>query len=176
MRHGEAAQLKFTEKLRHYSRHHDFPSRVCYPLAFERSGYLHPVFDDFIDLFARCSSVQPQPHTALQLKFAVAFAITFTTAELLRSASHRLLPRSLLPFVAPKPLTIPLCWAPSLPLSSSRRTSQKRSATASSPPVPRTLDGTLPPPMPLASGGPYSTENFLSGACRLARVKISHWP
>ena len=41
LRHGEAAQLKFTEKLRHYSKHHDFPSRICYPLAFERSGYLH---------------------------------------------------------------------------------------------------------------------------------------
>ena len=52
LRHGEAAQLKYTEKLRHYSKHHDFPSRVCYPLAFERSGYLHPAFDDFIDIFA----------------------------------------------------------------------------------------------------------------------------
>jgi hypothetical protein len=40
----------------------------------------------------------PSPHT-----------VTFTTAALMRSASHRLLPRSLLPFVAPKPLTVPLC-------------------------------------------------------------------
>jgi ribonuclease HI len=164
LRHGEAAQLKYTEKLRHYSKHHDFPSRVCYPLAFERSGYLHPAFDDFIDLFARCSSIQPQPHTALQLQFAVAFAITFTTAELLRSASHRLLPRSLLPFVAPKPLTIPLCWAPSLPLSSPRRTSQHRLATATPLPVPCALDGAPSPLVPRASGGPYPTESSLSGA------------
>ena len=40
----------------------------------------------------RCAT-QPQPHTAFQLRFAVAFAITFTTATLLRSASLRLLPR-----------------------------------------------------------------------------------
>jgi hypothetical protein len=112
LRHGEAAQVKYTEKLQYYSKHHDYPSRVFYPLAFERSGNLHPTFDDFIDLFSRCSSSTPQPHTALQLKFAVAFAITFTTAALLRSASHRLLPRSLMPFVAPKPLTVPICWAP----------------------------------------------------------------
>ena len=114
-RHGEAAQDKFVFKLRHYHKHHDFPSRVCYPLAFERSGYIHPAFDEFIDLFARCSSSSPQPHSALQLRFAVAFAITFTTASLLKSASHRMLPRSLLPFVPPKPLTVPACWAPSIP-------------------------------------------------------------
>jgi hypothetical protein len=124
LKHGEAAQLKFTEKLQHYFKHHDYPSRVCFPLAFERSGYLHPAFDDFIDLFARCSSSQPRPHTALQLRFAVAFAITFTTAALLKSASHRLLPRSLLPFVAPKPLSVPLCWAPSILAASSRNASR----------------------------------------------------
>jgi hypothetical protein len=38
----------------------------------------------------------------------------------LKSASHRLLPRSLLPFVAPKPLSVPLCWAPSISSASSR--------------------------------------------------------
>ena len=84
----------------------------------------------------------------------IAFAITFTTAELLRSASHRLLPRSLLPFVAPKPLTIPLCWAPSLPLSSPRRTSQHRLATATPSPMPCALDGAPSPLVPRASGGP----------------------
>jgi hypothetical protein len=113
--HVEAAPDKFVSKLRHYHKHHEFPSRVCYPLVFERSGYIHPAFDDFIDLFARCSSSSPQPHTALQLRFADALAITFTTAALLRSASHRLLPRSLLPFIPPKPLTVPACWALSIP-------------------------------------------------------------
>jgi hypothetical protein len=130
LKHGEAAQAKFTEKLRHYSKHHQFPSRVCYPLAFERSGYLHPAFDDFIDLLSRCSSSQPKPQTALQLRFAVAFAITFTTASLLRSASHRLLPRSILPFIPPKPLTVPTCWAPSL-IPFSPRTRTRRQAPLS---------------------------------------------
>jgi hypothetical protein len=80
-------------------------------LAFERSGYLHPAFVDFIDLFSRCSSSRPNPQTVLLLKFAVSFAITFSTASLLKSAAHRLLPRSILPFVPPKPLSVPLCWA-----------------------------------------------------------------
>ena len=116
LKHTEAAQVAFTDKLQHYSKHHTFPSRVCYPLAFERSGYLHPVFEDFIDLYARCStSTQPQPQTALQLRFAVAFAITFTTATLLRAASLRLLPSPLLPLIPPKPIPVPTCWAPMLP-------------------------------------------------------------
>jgi hypothetical protein len=54
------------------------------------------------------------------LRFAVSFAITFTTAALLRSASYRLLPRSRNAFVPPKPLTVPACWAPSLPSRLSR--------------------------------------------------------
>lgn len=112
----EEEKVKFVDKLRLYSKHHQYPSQVCYPLAFERSGYLHPTFDDFMDLIAKCASSQPQPyyHIALQLRFAVAFAITFTTATLLRAASLRLLPRSLLPFVPPKPITVPTCWAPFL--------------------------------------------------------------
>jgi hypothetical protein len=56
LKHTEAAQAAFNAKLQHYSTHHAFPSRVCYPLAFERSGYLHPAFVDFIDLYARCST------------------------------------------------------------------------------------------------------------------------
>jgi hypothetical protein len=43
----------------------------------------------------------------------------------LKSASHRLLPRSLLPFVAPKPLSVPLCWAPSISSVSSRNASRR---------------------------------------------------
>jgi hypothetical protein len=131
LKHTEAAQVAFTDKLQHYSRHHDFPSRVCYPLAFERSGYLHPAFDDFIDLYSRCStSTQPQPQTALQLRFAVAFAITFTTASLLRAASLRLLPHTFLPFSPPKPIPVPTCWAPSLFAPATSYTSLTR-ATAS---------------------------------------------
>ena len=95
-------------------KHHSFPHRVCYPLAFERSSYLHPAFEDFIDLYSRCSTSTPHPHTALQLRFAVAFAMTFTTAALMRSAGSRLLPGSLLPFALPKPIPVPICWAPAL--------------------------------------------------------------
>ena len=143
LRHGEAAQLKFNEKLQHYFKHHDYPSRVCYPLAFERSGYLHPSFDDFIDLFARCSSSQPQPHTALQLRFSVAFAITFTTAMLLRSASRRLLPRSILPFIAPKPFTVPPCCAPFIVSITSRSTPRglRYAAPNARPSLHRTSEG-----------------------------------
>ena len=115
LKHTQAAQVAFTEKLQHYSKHHTYPHRVCYPLAFERSGYLHPAFEDFIVLYSRCSSsTQPQPQTALQLRFAVAFAITFTTATLLRAASLRLLPSTFLPFISPKPIPVPTCWAPAL--------------------------------------------------------------
>jgi hypothetical protein len=117
LKHTEAAQVAFTEKLQHYFKHHSYPHNVCYPLAFERSGYLHPAFEDFIELYSRCStSTQPQPQTALQLRFAVAFAITFTTAALLRAASLRLLPRILTPFFPPKPIPVPTCWAPTLSL------------------------------------------------------------
>lgn len=114
LKHTQAAQVAFNHKLQYYSKHHSFPHRVCYLLAFERSGYLHPAFEDFIDLSSRCSTSTPHPQTALQLRFAVAFAITFTTAALMRSASARLLPRSFLPFVPPKPIPVPICWAPAL--------------------------------------------------------------
>ena len=63
LRHGDAAQLKFTEKLQHYSKHHEYPSRVCYPLAFERSGYLHPVFDDFIVSLASAATHSHESRT-----------------------------------------------------------------------------------------------------------------
>jgi hypothetical protein len=49
---------------------------------------------------------------------------------LLRSASHRLLPRSILPFIPPKPLTVPTCWAPSL-IPFSPRTRARRQAPLS---------------------------------------------
>jgi ribonuclease HI len=139
LKHTEAAQAAFTTKLQHYSKHHVYPSRVCYPLAFERSGYLHPAFEDFIDLYSRCSSSQPQPQTALQLRFAVSFAITFTTATLLRAASLRLLPRSIIPFLPPKPIPVPTCWAPSLSsfsLVSTRISSAHTMSRASARPVP----------------------------------------
>jgi hypothetical protein len=185
-RHGEAAQDKFVQKLRHYSKHHDYPSRVFYPLSFERSGYIHPAFDEFIDLFARCSSTEPQPHTTLQLRFAVAFAITFTTASLLRSASYRLLPRSLSAFIPPKPLTVPACWAPYIPppranLLRSTNTnlitsaiSSDISSTADSPSVLYALQGATRPAMQSAMHpawrGAHSPEHSFSGALLKSRA------
>jgi hypothetical protein len=167
-RHGEAAQDKFVQKLRHYSKHHDYPSRVFYPLSFERSGYIHPAFDEFIDLFARCSSIEPQPHTALQLRFAVAFAITFTTASLLRSASHRLLPRSLSAFIPPKPLSVPACWAPHIPPPRAN--------------LPRTVNPHATPPV-ISSDIPYTANSpsvlyALQGSSRPALQSALHpaWP
>jgi ribonuclease HI len=198
LRHGEAAQIKFTEKLQLYSKHHDYPSRVFYPLAFERSGYLHPTFDDFIDLFSRCSSSTPQPHTALQLKFAVAFAITFTTAALLRSASQRLLPRSLMPFVAPRPLTVPLCWAPFIASTFSQSSLRRRRFTAfnsvshsfdsaslldSSPNHPTTSSTTTSaihtqtaPLHPLAAGHLSVDTQATGNAAGGAAVTLAAWP
>jgi Reverse transcriptase (RNA-dependent DNA polymerase) len=168
LKHGEAAQVKFTEKLQYYSKHHVFPPRVCYPLAFERSGYIHPAFNDFIDLYARSSSSSPQPQTALQLRFSVAFAITFTTANLIRAASRRLLPSSLLPFIPPKPIVVPVCWAPSLPSPSlitssrfcthlsTRTTSTNKSSRAHArphPTVPRALPSEAPAAFDKVGGG-----------------------
>jgi len=52
---------------------------VFYPLAFERSDYLHPIFEEFIDLYTRSCSPKHTQTKELQLIFSVAFAITFTT-------------------------------------------------------------------------------------------------
>jgi hypothetical protein len=92
----------------------------------------------------------------------------------LRSASHRLLPRSLLPFVAPKPLTVPLCWSPFI-ASTFLQSSARRHRSASSGSPSRVSDSTsllapLPPatrplvPCARVGGGLVSTEVHLSGA------------
>ena len=101
-------------------RDHRFPARVFYPLAFERSGYLHPIFEEFIDLYDRSCSSNPTPRTKLQLIFSVAFAITFTTASLLKAASFLLLPHSVQSLVAPHALPMPARWAPVIALTGSR--------------------------------------------------------
>jgi hypothetical protein len=108
----EAAQVALTDKLHHF-KHHTYPHRVCYPLAFERSGYLHKAVENFIDLYSRCSSsTQPQPQSASWLRFAVAFAITFTTATLVRVASLRLLPRTFPTLYATQTYTCPNVLGP----------------------------------------------------------------
>ena len=120
-KHGEAAQIAHIAKLQHYSKHHVYPDRVFYPLAFERSGYLHPVFSEFIDLYASSCSPNPLPHVKLQLIFSVAFAITFTTASLLKAASRLLLPYSTQTLIAPHAIPMPVRWAPQLPPPRVRR-------------------------------------------------------
>ena len=115
--HGHAAQAAHNQKLQHYHKHHEFPAHVFYPLAFERSGYLHPVFVDFIDLFAMSAMPTPSPRSLkLQLFFSIAFAITFTTASLLKAASHLLTPRAALALLPPRRMPMPTRWAPQLPL------------------------------------------------------------
>jgi len=114
-KHGEAAQIAHVLKLQHYSRHHVYPSRVFYPLAFERSGYLHPSFTEFIELYATSCSPNPAPHIKLQLMFSVAFAITFATASLLKAASRLFLPFSTQALIAPHALPMPVRWAPHIP-------------------------------------------------------------
>ena len=77
---------------------------------------LHPVFVDFIDLFAMSAASKPSPHFKLQLLFSVAFAITFTTASLLKAASHLLTPRAGQALLPPRRMPMPARWAPQLPL------------------------------------------------------------
>jgi hypothetical protein len=55
--HTEAAQYAHTQKLAHYWSHREYPADVFYPLPFERSGYLHSSFDDFIRLHVQ-SAIQ----------------------------------------------------------------------------------------------------------------------
>ena len=107
-------------KLQHYYKYHQYPSRVFYPLAFERSGYLHPIFEEFIDLYTLSCSSKPTPRTKLQLTFSVAFAITFTTASLLKAASFLLMPHAVQTLVAPHALPMPTRWAPEIMLPHSR--------------------------------------------------------
>jgi hypothetical protein len=165
LKHTEAAQVAFTDKLQYYSKHHTYPHRVFYPLAFERSGYLHSAFEDFIDLYARCSSSQPQPQTALQLRFSVAFAITFTTASLLRTASLRLLPHALLPFIPPRPIPVPTCWAPTIPTPtltrsiSSLRTNIEFTREKSAHTFPRALARHNSPEQPVLVSGASACES-----------------
>lgn len=135
-RHGEAAHAAHVGKLQHYFKHHTYPSRVFYPLAFERSGYMHPAFAEFIDLYARSCSTKASPQTVLQLNFSVAFAITFTTASLLKAASQLILPFSTTTLVAPRQLPMPTRWAPQLPLPRIRHHHSSASAESDAAPGP----------------------------------------
>jgi hypothetical protein len=113
--YGRASQITSLAKIQHCSRHHPYPGNQFYPLvAFERSGYLHPTFHDFINLHCTLGLPAPDPRAKLQLTFAVAYAITFTTAAFLKSASALLYPDHICTFVPLKPTPTPQRWAPEL--------------------------------------------------------------
>ena len=96
-------------------KHHEYPSNVFFPLAAERSGYLHPVFHDFIDvIIARATNAPPLPAHKLQLLYSVAHSITYMTAALLRSASFQFTPIHVKSLMPPPPLAVPVRWAPKL--------------------------------------------------------------
>ena len=112
-RHSEAAQRAHNAKLADYSKHHDYPSNVFFPLAAERSGYLHPAFHDFITVITtRATSAPPRPSHKLQLLYSVAHSITYMTAALLRSASFQFTPIHVKSLMPPPPLAAPVRWAP----------------------------------------------------------------
>ena len=165
-RHGEAAQIAHIDKLKHYSTHHEYPERVFYPLAFERSGYLHPVFTEFIDLYASSCSPNPSPHIKLQLMFSVAFAITFTTASLLKAASRLLLPYSTHNLIAPHALPMPTRWAPQLPPHRARSRMERPAVPpATAPPTSNSI---------VASPNPNSTTNHIAFTPPASDAALAH--
>jgi hypothetical protein len=68
--HTEAAQCAHTQKLAHYWSHHEYSADVFYPLSFERSGYLHSSFDDFIRLYVQ-SAIQEIILSVMPSKFTL---------------------------------------------------------------------------------------------------------
>jgi hypothetical protein len=120
--HTQAAQIAFNKKRSEYSKHHDYPDNTFFPLAAERSGYIHPSFTDFITTFlTMASSSRPTPADLSHLMYSVSFAITRMTAALLRAASFTLLPSSILSLSPPSPLIPPVRWSPGLLLHEPRR-------------------------------------------------------
>ena len=118
--YSAAAQAAHTRKLAHYYSHHEYPADVFYPLPFERSGYLHPSFDDFIRLYVQSAVPDHTARHILKVYFAVAYAITFTTASILNAASSFPRPDSIRACAVPRARPIPAFWAPDIPLNSHR--------------------------------------------------------
>jgi hypothetical protein len=122
--HSQAAQVACNVKHADYSKHHLYPDDVFFPLAAERSGYLHPTFIDFIDVFfARSSSDRPSPSARLDVMYATAHAIAYMTASFLHVASFSLTRSSMTSLYPPPPFIPPLRWAPGLLLHASRQRS-----------------------------------------------------
>jgi hypothetical protein len=131
-RHSHAAQIAYNTKLADYSKHHDFPTNVFFPLAAERSGYLHPSFTDFIQLFiSRVANAPPRAAHKLQLLYSIAHSITYMSAAFLRSASFQLTPSSVKSLMPPPPFATPIRWAPKLRLHSRPNNSSFGSSSSS---------------------------------------------
>jgi hypothetical protein len=113
--HTQAAQIACNSKNADYSRYHSYPENVFFPLAAERSGYLHPTFINFIDIFlARATRSPLPPSHKLNVLYSIAHAITYMSASFLRVAGFSLTPSSLKSLFPPPPFIPPLRWAPGI--------------------------------------------------------------
>ena len=122
--HTQAAQIAFNKKRSDYSKHHVYPDNTFFPLAAERSGYIHPTFIDFITLFlSTASHSRPTPSDHIKIMYSISFAITRMSAALLRAASFNIVPTSLSSLCPPAPLIPPVRWAPGLLLHHPRHRS-----------------------------------------------------
>ena len=111
--HSQAAQIACNEKHSDYSKHHTYPQDVFFPLAAERSGYIHPTFISFVDTFlSRCSDTPLPPSVKMDILYSIAHSITYMTAAFLKVASFSLTPSSLKSLFPPPPFIPPLRWAP----------------------------------------------------------------
>ena len=113
--HSQAAQVACNSKHADYSKHHTYPDDVFFPLAAERSGYIHPTFVTFIDTFlSRCSDSPLRPTVKLDVLYSISHSVTYMTASFLKVASFALTPSSLKSLFPPPPFIPPLRWAPGL--------------------------------------------------------------
>jgi hypothetical protein len=68
--HSHAAQVVCNTKHSDYSKHHQYPDDVFFPVAAEISGYLHPTFIMIDTFFAKASSAHPSPSDRLNVVYA----------------------------------------------------------------------------------------------------------
>jgi hypothetical protein len=166
-RHSQAAQVAHNTKLADYSKHHDFPTNVFFPLSAERSGYLHPAFTNFIELFiSRIANTPPRAAHKLQLLYSIAHAITYMTASFLRSASFQLAPSSVKSLMPPPPLATPVRWAPKLRLHNRPHNSSSGASFLPNGLQRRRAETSLPvstPPAPSERSGPDAAPHANEG-------------
>jgi len=148
-RHSHAAQIAHNIKIADYSRQHDYPTNVFFPLAAERSGYLHTVFADFIDLVvSRSTNSPPLASHKLQLLYSIAHSITYMTAAFLRSASFQFVPTVVKSLIPPTPFVTPVRWASKILFSKRRAPANSASSSPNG-----SLRRRAETPAPCESGG-----------------------